>query len=170
MSHHSCLIRLAGSCYTKSSPERGTKVLAKLRGKTEDDLVVKEETVDIQTAINIETAEEGSWKSLLLDGGCAAKKRFLLALGIQSMQQTSGEFFDHLFPLICTHMGISQASTSSPTMLRFCSRIVWACRRRGRSSWDASFKCGISSRLSSQYEPPVFEPFVSDLLTDGSGT
>lgn len=74
----------------ESSPERGKKVLAKLRGKPEDDLVVERETSDILTAINIEAEEEGSWKSLFLDGGCAANKRFFLALGIQFMQQTSG--------------------------------------------------------------------------------
>lgn len=70
----------------ESSPERDTKVLAKLRGKPEDDLVVRKETSDILTAINIEAEKEGSWKSLFLDGGCAANKRFFLALGIQFMQ------------------------------------------------------------------------------------
>ncbi|KAJ5281389.1 hypothetical protein N7478_006761 [Penicillium angulare] len=72
------------------SSERGTIVLAKLRNKPEHDPVVQSERSDIMTAINIEAEEEGSWKSLFTDGGCAVNKRFFLALGIQFMQQTSG--------------------------------------------------------------------------------
>jgi hypothetical protein len=73
------------------TPKRGVMVLAKLRNKPEDNLDVQKEKSDIMTAINIEAEEEGSWKSLFTDGGCAANKRFFLALGIQFMQQTSGE-------------------------------------------------------------------------------
>ncbi|KAJ5653462.1 hypothetical protein N7490_000465 [Penicillium lividum] len=75
----------------ESSPEQGIMVLAKLRNKSEDDLVVQNEKADIMTAINIEAEEESSWKSLFTDGGCGTNKRFFLALGIQFMQQTSGE-------------------------------------------------------------------------------
>jgi hypothetical protein len=42
-------------------------------------------------AINIETEEEGSWKSLFSDGGCTANKCFFLVVGIQFMLQTSGQ-------------------------------------------------------------------------------
>lgn len=75
----------------ESSPARGTEVLAKLRGKLEDDPIVQKEKSDILSVINIESEEEGSWKSLFMDGGCAANKRFFLAVGIQFMQQTSGK-------------------------------------------------------------------------------
>ncbi|KAJ5403813.1 hypothetical protein N7509_003684 [Penicillium cosmopolitanum] len=74
----------------ESTPDRGTAVLAKLRNKPEHDPVVQKEKSDILSAINIESEEEGTWKSLFMDGGCAANKRFFLALGIQFMQQTSG--------------------------------------------------------------------------------
>ncbi|CAI7639983.1 unnamed protein product [Penicillium manginii] len=66
-------------------------VPAKLRNKPEDDPVVQKEKSDILSAINIESEEEGTWKSLFMDGGCAANKQFFLALGIQFMQQTSGK-------------------------------------------------------------------------------
>lgn len=75
----------------ETSPAKGTEVLAKLRGTTEDDPVVQNEKSDILSAINIESEEEGSWRSLFMDGGCAANKRFFLAVGIQFMQQTSGK-------------------------------------------------------------------------------
>lgn len=70
-------------------------MLAKLRNKSEYDSVVQREKSDILSAINIESEEKDSdtWKSLFMDGGCAANKRFFLALGIQFMQQTSGETF-----------------------------------------------------------------------------
>ncbi|KAJ5149356.1 hypothetical protein N7448_000934 [Penicillium atrosanguineum] len=71
------------------SPARGTEVLAKLRGKPEDDQTVQKEKSDILSAIHIESEEEGPWRSLFMDGGCAANKRFFLAVGIQFMQQTS---------------------------------------------------------------------------------
>ncbi|OQD72410.1 hypothetical protein PENDEC_c021G03410 [Penicillium decumbens] len=73
-----------------TSPARGTGVLAKLRGKPEDDPIVQKEKSDIMSAISIESEEEGSWRALFMDGGCAANKRFFLAVGIQFMQQMSG--------------------------------------------------------------------------------
>ncbi|KAJ5889767.1 hypothetical protein N7504_010577 [Penicillium tannophilum] len=93
-----------------SSPERGVMVLAKLRDKPEDDLDVQKEKSDIMTAINIEAEEEGSWKSLFTDGGCAANKRFFLALGIQFMQQTSGiNIVSYYAPTLFTEsLGMSQ--------------------------------------------------------------
>lgn len=75
----------------ESTSDRGNAVLAKLRNKPERDPVVQKEKSDILSAINIESEEEGTWKSLFMDGGCAANKRFFLALGIQFMQQTSGK-------------------------------------------------------------------------------
>jgi MFS family permease len=74
----------------ESTPERGTIVLSKLRNKPIEDTAVQKEKNEIVAAISIEAEEEGSWKSLLSDGGCAANKRLFLALGIQFMQQTSG--------------------------------------------------------------------------------
>ncbi|KAJ5813921.1 uncharacterized protein N7503_000671 [Penicillium pulvis] len=93
-----------------SSPKRGVMVLAKLRDKPEDDLDVQKEKSDIMTAINIEAEEEGSWKSLFTDGGCAANKRFFLALGIQFMQQTSGiNIVSYYAPTLFTEsLGMSQ--------------------------------------------------------------
>jgi hypothetical protein len=76
--------------FHESSPDRGTLVLSKLRNKSVDDAGVLKERDDILAAINIEANEEGGWKALISDGGCAANKRFFLALGIQFMQQTSG--------------------------------------------------------------------------------
>jgi hypothetical protein len=75
----------------EATPEKGTYVLSKLRDKPTDDQMVQKEKNEILSAINIEAEEEGSWKSLFSDGGCSANKRFFLAVGIQFMQQTSGE-------------------------------------------------------------------------------
>lgn len=75
----------------EATPEKGTYVLSKLRDKAIDDQMVQKEKNEILSAINIEAEEEGSWKSLFSDGGCSANKRFFLAVGIQFMQQTSGE-------------------------------------------------------------------------------
>lgn len=74
----------------ESTPERGEVVLSKLRNKPIDHVNVQKERDEILAAINVEAEQEGSWKSLFSDGGCAANKRFFLALGIQFMQQTSG--------------------------------------------------------------------------------
>ncbi|KAJ5353597.1 hypothetical protein N7541_006161 [Penicillium brevicompactum] len=74
----------------ESTPERGEIVLSKLRSKPIDHVNVRKERDEILAAINVEAEQEGSWKSLFSDGGCAANKRFFLALGIQFMQQTSG--------------------------------------------------------------------------------
>ncbi|KAK4906965.1 hypothetical protein LTR66_017675 [Elasticomyces elasticus] len=74
----------------ESTPERGEIVLSKLRNKPIDHVTVRKERDEILAAINVEAEQEGSWKSLFSDGGCAANKRFFLALGIQFMQQTSG--------------------------------------------------------------------------------
>ncbi|KAJ5757893.1 uncharacterized protein N7511_006587 [Penicillium nucicola] len=73
-----------------ATPDRGICILSRLRKKSTDDPMVQKEKDEILAAINIEAEEEGSWKSLFLDGGCSANKRFFLAVGIQFMQQTSG--------------------------------------------------------------------------------
>jgi hypothetical protein len=75
----------------EATPEKGTYVLSKLRDKPTNDPMVQKEKNEILSAINIEAEEEGSWKSLFSDGGCSANKRSFLAVGIQFMQQTSGE-------------------------------------------------------------------------------
>ena len=74
-----------------SSPEKGTAVLARLRGRPANHPVVQREKNDILDAIEIESREEGSWLDLFRGAGMAANKRFYLALGIQFMQQMSGE-------------------------------------------------------------------------------
>ena len=76
----------------KSSPEKGTAVLARLRGRPTNHPVVQREKNDILDAIEIESREEGSWLDLFRGGRIAANKRFYLALGIQFMQQMSGEY------------------------------------------------------------------------------
>ncbi len=72
------------------TPEEGLAVLAKLRGRPENDESVQMEKDGIMEAITIEAKEEGSWADLFHDGGISANKRFYLALGIQFMQQMSG--------------------------------------------------------------------------------
>lgn len=71
-------------------PAKGLAVLAKLRGRSEDDEKVQAEKDDIMEAITIESKEEGSWADLFRSNGISANKRFYLALGIQFMQQMSG--------------------------------------------------------------------------------
>ena len=73
-----------------NSPEKGTTVLAHLRGSDVNDQAVLREMKEIMDAIEIENREEGSWRDLFRSGGIAAHKRFYLALGIQFMQQMSG--------------------------------------------------------------------------------
>ena len=75
-----------------SSPEKGTAVLARLRGRPINHPIVQREKDDILDAIEIESREEGSWLDLFRGAGIAANKRFYLALGIQFMQQMSGEY------------------------------------------------------------------------------
>ncbi len=72
------------------SPAEGLAVLAKLRGRDEQDHTVQIEKDEIMEAIMIESKEEGSWSDLFRSNGISANKRFYLALGIQFMQQMSG--------------------------------------------------------------------------------
>jgi MFS family permease len=72
------------------SPAEGLAVLARLRGRDENDRLVQMEKDDIMEAIAIEEEEEGSWGDLFRGNGISANKRFYLALGIQFMQQMSG--------------------------------------------------------------------------------
>ena len=73
------------------SPEKGTAVLARLRGKDVNDPGVQREKNEILDAIEIENREEGTWLDLFRGAGISADKRFYLAVGIQFMQQMSGE-------------------------------------------------------------------------------
>ena len=112
----------------ESSPHRGEQVLSKLRNRPLDDPAVRQEADAILEAIKIEAKEEGSWTDLFRDGGIAANKRFYLALGIQFMQQMSGMAI--LQPQLCVWRPLTlsfprQASTSSHTTHRPCSRRVW---------------------------------------------
>lgn len=106
----------------ETSPAKGTEVLAKLRGTTEDDPVVQNEKSDILSAINIESEEEGSWRSLFMDGGCAANKRFFLAVGIQFMQQTSGKLLPPVMTMILLtnilYTGINIITYYAPTLFK----------------------------------------------------
>ncbi|KAG9309221.1 general substrate transporter [Chiua virens] len=72
------------------TPNRGTAVLAKLRGVSSDHPVVQHERADILDAIALEAKEEGSWLDLFRDHGIRENKRFYLAVGIQFMQQMTG--------------------------------------------------------------------------------
>ena len=74
-----------------TSPEKGTAVLARLRRKDVDDPAVQREKNEILDAIEIESREEGTWLDLFRGAGISADKRFYLAVGIQFMQQMSGE-------------------------------------------------------------------------------
>ena len=74
----------------ETSSESGLAVLARLRGKSPDHPVVQQEKDEIEEAISIESKEEGSWKDLFKGHGISSHKRFYLALGIQFMQQMSG--------------------------------------------------------------------------------
>ncbi len=74
-----------------ASQEKGTAVLAGLRDKPINHPAVQREKNEIMDAIEIESREEGSWLDLFRGAGIAANKRFYLALGIQFMQQMSGE-------------------------------------------------------------------------------
>lgn len=72
--------------------ERGLVVLTKLRGLEAENEIVQREKDEIMEAITIESKEEGTWGDLFRGNGIAADKRFYLALGIQFMQQMSGEW------------------------------------------------------------------------------
>ncbi|KAK4228127.1 general substrate transporter [Podospora fimiseda] len=71
-------------------PEQGREVLARLRGKKEDDEEVRQEVDEILKAVAREVRVEGTWGDLLRGNGVMANKRFALAVGIQFMQQMTG--------------------------------------------------------------------------------
>ncbi|PCH39023.1 general substrate transporter [Wolfiporia cocos MD-104 SS10] len=73
-----------------ATPERGIKVLAKLRNLPEDHEIVVKEAKEIIDAIELECKEEGSWLDLFKDNGVMGRNRFYLALGIQFMQEMTG--------------------------------------------------------------------------------
>ena len=70
--------------------EEGLLVLSKLRGRSEDDVVVQQEKGEIMEAIRIESKEEGTWGDLFKSNGISANKRFYLAASLQFMQQMTG--------------------------------------------------------------------------------
>ncbi|EMD39461.1 hypothetical protein CERSUDRAFT_121739 [Gelatoporia subvermispora B] len=70
--------------------DRATEVLARLRALPAGHAVVQRERAEIVEAIELEAREEGSWMDLFKDHGIMGSKRFLLALGIQFMQQMTG--------------------------------------------------------------------------------
>ena len=103
-----------------SSPEKGTAVLARLRGSPASHPVVQREKNDILDAIEIESREEGSWLDLFRGAGIAANKRFYLALGIQFMQQMSGESarFEHFELGTDGLKGINIVTYYAPTLFQ----------------------------------------------------
>jgi hypothetical protein len=76
--------------------ERGLIVLAKLRDLEPSHARIQREKDDIMEAIAIESKGEGTWGDLFRDSGIAANKSFYLALGVQFMQQMTGEHRVHL--------------------------------------------------------------------------
>lgn len=75
---------------------RGLEVLARLRGVDKNDEQVQKEKDAIMQAIATESKEEGTWADLFTDGGISTNKHFYLAVGIQFMQQLSGESYELL--------------------------------------------------------------------------
>lgn len=108
----------------RSSPEHGVRVLAALRDRSMDDPIIQTEKNEILAAIQRESEEEGTWMDLFRNGGNAANKRFYLALGIQFMQQMTGETGD----VRCAHpspmadefaiIGINIVSYYAPTIFQ----------------------------------------------------
>ncbi|MCJ1243679.1 hypothetical protein MMC30_000876 [Trapelia coarctata] len=68
----------------------GVRILARLRGKGVDDVDVQREKEEIVMAIGVEGEAKGGWGDLLRGDGVESCKRFYLAVGIQFMQQMSG--------------------------------------------------------------------------------
>ncbi|KAJ6030100.1 uncharacterized protein N7446_000837 [Penicillium canescens] len=103
----------------RGNAREGTYVLSKLRDKPTDDRMVQKEKNEILSAINIEAEEEGPWKSRFSDGGCPANKRFFLAVGIQFMQQTSGEIScSDWVRTLPDQTGINIVTYYAPTLLK----------------------------------------------------
>jgi len=106
----------------ETSPDRGLQVLAKLRNKPIDDIVVRKEADAIIEAIHMEAQVEGGWGDLFRDAGISADKRFYLALGIQFMQQLSGmhTITHQPFLYILTHdpPGINLVTYYAPTIFQ----------------------------------------------------
>lgn len=90
------------------TPDRGTAVLAKLRGVSPDHPMVQQERAEILDAISIESKEKNTWSDLFKDHGIRGNKRFYLALGIQFMQQMTG-MSKQLYPVYA--YGVQSDST-----------------------------------------------------------
>ena len=70
-------------------------------------------------AIAIESKEEGTWGDLFRDNGIAAHKRFYLALGIQFMQQMTGEHRGYPLDIITDdYVGINIVTYYAPTLFQ----------------------------------------------------
>ncbi|KAK3386710.1 general substrate transporter [Podospora didyma] len=107
----------------EKAPERGLAVLARLRGRSEEDEGVRREMAEIRAAVARESKEEGSWGDLFRSNGVSADKRFYLAVGIQFMQQMSGinivTYYSTI--LFIANLGMSQESA----LLLGCFTQLW---------------------------------------------
>ncbi|KAK0634417.1 general substrate transporter [Bombardia bombarda] len=105
------------------TPDRGLSVLARLRGKSEDDHAVQREMTEILNVISLESKEQGTWGDLFRSNGVSANKRFYLAVGIQFMQQMSGiNIITYFAPtLYKTTLGMSQETA----LLLGCFTQLW---------------------------------------------
>ncbi|KAF8436605.1 major facilitator superfamily domain-containing protein [Boletus edulis BED1] len=105
-----------------ATPDRGTTVLAKLRGVSSDHPVVQQERTEILDAIAIEAKEESSWSDLFKDHGIRGNKRFYLALGIQFMQQMTGASAtirdQTVFKIVSCRLGINIVTYYAPTLFQ----------------------------------------------------
>ncbi|KAK0705880.1 general substrate transporter [Lasiosphaeria miniovina] len=93
-----------------ATASRGLAVLARLRGKLEDDEGIRREMAEIQDAIARESKERAAWADLFRSHGVKADKRLYLAVGIQLMQQASGiNIITYYAPTLFTaSLGMSQ--------------------------------------------------------------
>ena len=78
------------------TPDRGTIVLAKLRGVSADHPVVQHERAEILDAISLESQEKGAWSDLFKDHGIQGNKRFYLAVALQFLQEMSGNVYNNM--------------------------------------------------------------------------
>ncbi|KAK1751098.1 general substrate transporter [Echria macrotheca] len=90
--------------------DSGLRVLARLRGRSEDDATVRKEMDEIRGALAAESKAHGTWGDLFRSNGVSADKRFYLAVGIQFMQQMSGiNIITYFAPLLFrTALGMGQ--------------------------------------------------------------
>jgi len=71
--------------------EESLRSISRLMGRDVDDVAVRQQYEDIMGTVELEQAiGTGSWKALLKDDDLQNRKRFLIACGIQIMQQLGG--------------------------------------------------------------------------------